>query len=63
MKIWYTLANSKNVTYKMGFAQEMEKEEAEKLGREECTRLNLTYVGTFSEEDIHEKEMELRRGM
>jgi hypothetical protein len=60
MEIWYTLAVSRNATYKMGFKDEMTRQEAINLGKNYCTENNVIYVGTFNSSNIDEEEEKLK---
>lgn len=58
---WFTLAVSNIGTHKMQFRDEMNKDDAIKLGKKYCEESNLAYAGTFYYWEVNEKERVLRK--
>jgi hypothetical protein len=61
MQIWNTLSVSDIGTYKIRFSFELEKEEAEELGKSYCMDNILQYVGTYGDDSIDYEETVCRK--
>lgn len=58
--IWHTLAVSAIGTHKMQFKIELEKDEAIRLGKEQCVVSGQNYLGTYPSDEIQQAEIEYR---